>query len=324
MRACWVALIVLGSGSICVAQLSTEEAYQKLQEKQKQHQASAATQPGAPTTRSTGMVRGKLLHDAWGALVAHRFAPGIALFDRAVALDSRDAVALEGRGICHYELKQYKQADRDVEQAYNLSKHNGSSASGRQVAVALAATSSMDDNPMRAVRILRGMMEALEQDAKLDESLQNDLGIALSKANPQTRKLPYYEESRKYYMDYDQKLAQEKKDNTARWGTKWVEVATAERKWTAYQGAVAQAEQASSQYDHALLALDQGKELMVELHSLRLHSDDERIRWTKQYKQSIAGEQAARNNLANAVEHLNNVEKPPFPDRIEYDWREPQ
>lgn len=325
MHACRVVLIILGSWSACFAQLSTDEAYQKLQEKQKQRQSSAsATQPAGGTTRPSGQARGKLLHDAWDALIAHRYAPAIPMFDRALALDPKDAVALEGRGISRYELKQYKQSDHDMEQAYNLSKRSGSTGPARQTAIAFAATSSMYDNPMRAVKILRGMMEALEQDAKLDESLQNDLGIALSKANAQSRKLPYFQESLKYYMEYDQKLAQEKKDNTARWGTKWIDVATAERKWTAYQTAAAAADQAASQYDHSLLALDQGKELMIELHGLRLHSDEERIRWTNQYKQSVEGEQVAKIRLAKAVEHLNTVEKPPFPDRIEYDWREPR
>lgn len=326
MRAGWVVLMVLVSWSACFAQLSPEEAYQKLQERQKQRQAGAGatSQPAAPTTRGSGMAHGKLLHDAWDALMARRFAPATPMFDSVLALDTKDAVAYEGRAICRYEVKQYKQADRDMEQAYNLSKRSGSSGPARQTSIGLAATSSMNDNPMRSVKILRGMMEALEQDSKLDEMLQNDLGIALSKANGQSRKLPYFQESLKYYKEYDEKLAQEKKDNTARWGTKWVEVATAERKWTAYQSAAADADQAASQYDHSLLFLDQSKELMIELHSLRLHSDDERIRWTNQYKQAIVGEQASKIRLAKSIEHLNSVEKPPFPDRIEYDWREPR
>jgi len=325
MRAGWIVLIILGSWSACFAQLSPEEAYQKLQEKQKQRQAAATTQPAAPTTRTSGAVaRGKILHDAWDALIAHRYAPAIPMFDRVLTLDTKDAVAFEGRAICRYELKQYKQADRDMEQAFNLSKRSGSAGTSRQTSIGLAATSSMNDNPMRSVKILRNMMEALEQDAKLDEALQNDLGIALSKANAQSRKLPYFQESLKYYMEYDQKLAQEKKDNTARWGTQWIDVKTAERKWTAYQTAAAEVDQAASQYDHSLLALDQGKELMIELHSLRLHSDEERIRWTNQYKQAIAGEQASKLRLAKSTERLASVEKPPFPDRIEYDWREPR
>jgi len=324
MRAGGIVLVVLSCSAICFGQLSTEEAYQKLQEKQKRERAAAASQPSNPSTRPAQAARGKLLHDAWAALTAHRYAVAIPMFDKAILLDAKDSVALQGRGICRYELKQYKQADKDVEQAYSFAGKGSSAGTPRQLLVALAATSSMNDNPMRSVKILRNMMEALEQDAKLDEALQNDLGIALSKANAQSRKLPYFQESLKYYMEYDQKLAQEKKDTTARWGTQWIDVKTAERKWTAYQTAAAEADQAASHYDHSLLALDQGKELMIELHSLRLHSDEERIRWTNQYKQAIAGEQASKLRLAKSTERLAGVEKPPFPDSIEYDWREPR
>ena len=324
MRAGGIVLVVLLCSALCFGQLSTEEAYQKLKEKQKQERAAAASRPSGPSTRPSQAARGKLLHDGWNALMAHRYAVAIPMFDKAILTDPKDSVALEGRGLCRYELKQYKQADKDVEQAYSFAGKGSSTGTPRQLVIALAATSSMNDNPMRAVRLLRGMMESLEQQSKLDEQLQNFLGIALAKTNAQARKQPYFQESLKYYMEYDQKLAQEKKDNTARWGTQWIEVGTAEKKWTAYQTAAAEVDQAASAHDHSLLALDQAKELMIELHGLRLHSDEERIRWTNQYKQAIAGEAGARNRLAKAVDHLNRVEKPPFPDRIEYDWKEPQ
>ena len=326
MRAGGIVLVVLACAVNCFAQLSTEEAYQKLQEKQRQERAAAASQPSShsPTTRPSQAARGKLLHDAWDALAAHRYAVAVPMFDKAILNDPKDVIALEGRGICRYELKQYKQADKDVELAYNLSGKGSSTGAPRQLSIAVAATSSMNDNPMRAVRLLRGMMESLEQESKLDEQLQNFLGIALSKTNAQARKQPYFQESLKYYMEYDQKLAQEKKDGTSRWGTKWIDLQTAEKKWTAYQTAAAEVDQAASAHDHSLLALDQAKELMIELHGLRLHSDEERIRWTAQYKQAIAGEAGAKNRLGRAVDRLGHTEKPPFPDRIEYDWKEPQ
>jgi hypothetical protein len=325
MRAGGIVLVVLACSSVCFGQLSAEEAYQKLQEKQRQQRAAvAASQPASPATHPTQAARGKLLHDGWTALMGHRYAVAVPIFDKAVLLNSKDSVALQGRGICRYQLKQYKQADKDVEQAYGFAGKGSSSGTPRQLLIALAATSSMNDNPMRAVRLLRGTMESLEQESKLDEQLQNFLGIALSKTSPQARKQPYFQESLKYYMEYDQKLAQEKKDSTARWGTQWIELGTAEKKWTAYQTAAAEVDQAASAHDHSLLALDQAKELMIELHGLRLHSDEERIRWTNQYKQAIAGEAGAKNRLAKAVDRLSKVEKPPFPDRIEYDWKEPQ
>lgn len=316
-------LVVLMGCATCFAQLSTDEAYQRLREREKQHAAaSQPSQQAAP--RPNQAERGKLLHEAWSALMEKRYAAAIPMFDRAIAIDQKDTVAIQGRAICRYELKQYKAADRDAELAYNLSGRSGSSGPSRQEAILLAATSAMNDNPMRAVRILRGRLEALDQESKLDEQLQDFLGIALSKASAQSRKQPYFQESLKYYMDYDQKLAQDKKDGTSRWGSKWVEVGSAEKKWTEYQTAVAQAELAASAHDHSVLAVTQARENVIELHGLALHSDAERVRWTNQYKAALANEQGARVRQAKAVDHLAHVEKPPFPDRIECDWQEPR
>jgi hypothetical protein len=167
-------------------------------------------------------------------------------------------------------------------------------------------------------------MESMELDGRLDEELQNDLGIALSHANPQTKKMPLFEESLKYYVEYDKKLNAQKKDGTARWGTEWIASAEAQAKWKTYEQASTTASNAVVNADHATLARIHSYDHYLELHGLRLHSDAEIRQYMNEYKQSLLDEAAANRQMNVALEKLNKVEKPPFPDSIEHDWSEPR
>lgn len=329
MRAICVLLIVIGCCQLALAQLSPEEAYQKLQQREKERAAAAAaaaTQPAAeaePVARPSGLAVGKLLHQGWQALAEKHYGQATEIFDKAAAIDAGDANALQGRGICKYELKQPKPADKDLQKAYELSSAAGPGKVSRQLVIAAAAGSVANDNPMRAVKVLRGLMESMEQNGRLDEELQNDLGIALSHANPQTKKLPLFADSLKYYMDYDKKLNEQKKDGTARWGTKWVSTKEAEEKWKTYERASTVANDAVVNADHATLARIHSYDHYLELHGLRLHSDAEIKMYMNEYKQSLIDEAAAQKQMNKALEKLSKVDKPPFPDSIEHDWAEP-
>ena len=182
-------------------QLSSDEALQRLQERQRQRQAQAnpTTHPAAPATQPSSIALGKMSHQAWVHLTDHQYKSAIPIFDRLLKTDPKDANALEGRGICRYETEQYKQAASDLEQAVELSHKAADGSPSRQRAVAASVVAIMVDNPMRAVKLMRGLMTPLEENDKLDEELQNILGTALWRTNSQTRKLTYYEESVKYY-----------------------------------------------------------------------------------------------------------------------------
>jgi tetratricopeptide (TPR) repeat protein len=336
MRIACVALIVFGLSAFASGQISPEEAYQKLQEKQKAraaaekapHDSPAASQPAeadAPRpARGAGMTEARLLHQGWDAVAAHHYGQAVAIFDRAAAIDNADPNALMGRGICKYELKDYKAAGRDMEKAYRLADVGGPGHVSRQLVIAACAVDVMNDNPMRAVKLLRGLMEPMEQDNRLDEELQNDLGIALAHSNAQARKLPLYEEALKYYMEYDKKLNEQKKDGTARWGTQWISKEDAESKWKKYTSASDNAERASMNLDHVELALKQARDRYVDLHGLALHGTVEIQQVNDMYKQAILNEAGARRQYDKAMTRLEGVEKPPFPDRIEHDWSEPR
>ena len=330
MRAICVLLVVFGCCQFVTAQLTPEEAYQKLQERKKERAAedtAAATQPAAtvdPVVRPSGLAVGRLLHQGWEALVARRYGDASTIFDKAIAIDATDSNALEGRGICKYELKQHKPADKDLQKAYELSNVGGPGRISRQMVIAASAASLADDNSMRAAKMLRGLMESMEQNGRLDEELQNDLGIALSHANAQTKKMPLFEESLKYYLEYDKKLNAQKKDDTARWGTQWIETATAQEKWNTYEQASTTASNAVVNADHATLARIHSYDHYLELHGLRLHSDAEIRQYMNEYKQSLLDEAAANRQMNVALGKLSKVEKPPFPDRIEHDWSEPR
>jgi len=331
MRTICVLLLMLGCCQLALAQLTPEEAYQKLQEREKERAAAgaaAATQPVAASeavARPSGLAVGKLLHQGWEALSEKRYAEASTVFDKAVAIDASDANALQGRGICKYELKQAKPADKDLQHAYELSATGGPGKVSRQLVIAAAGGSVASGNPMRAVKVLRGLMESMEQDSRFDEELQNDLGIALSHANPQTKKLPLFEESLKYYMEYDKKLNAQRKDGSARWGTHWIPTSEAREKWKTYEGASDRVAQAATIADHVTLARVHAYDNYLEIKGgLRLHSDAEIYQFTNEYKRALLDEAAANKQLNKMLEKLAKVDKPPFPDSIEHDWSEPR
>lgn len=330
MRGISFLLLVVGVCQLAIAQLTPEEAYQKLQERQKERaaaEAAAATQPApaAPVVaRPNGLAVGKLLHEGWEALVEKHYAESAAIFDKAVGIDSGDANALQGRGICKYELKDNRAADKDLEKAYELSSTGGPGKVSRQLVIATAAASLANDNPMRGAKILRGLMEAMEQDSHFDEELQNDLGIALSHANAQAKQSDYFKETLKYYMAYDKKLDAQRKDGQARWGTQWIAAEDAAEKWKTYEHVSDQAAQAATIADHATLDRIHAYDHYVELHGMRLHSDAEIQQYMNEYKQSLINEGAANKQLNRMMEKLEKVAKPPFPDSIEHDWTEPR
>lgn len=330
MRSICVLLVVAGCCQFAIAQLTPEEAYQKLQEREKARAAAAAaaaTQP-APATpavvRPNGLAVGKLLHQGWEALTQKHYAEAAAFFDKAVGFDSGDANALQGRGICKYELKENKVADKDLEKAYELSSAGGPGKVSRQLVIATAAASLANDNAMRAVKILRGLMEAMEQDSHFDEELQNDLGIALSHTNAQAKQSPLFKESLKYYMDYDKKLNAQRKDGMARWGTQWIPAEDAADKWKTYEHVSDEAAEAATDADHATLNRIHAYDHYVELHGMRLHSDAEIRQYMAEYKQSLIDEAAANKQLNKMMAKLASIDKPPFPDSIQHDWSEPR
>lgn len=331
MRTICALLVITGCCQLAIAQLTPEEAYQKLQEKQKERaaaQASAATQPAPTATpavaRPSGLAIGKLLHEGWEALAEKHYAQSAAIFDKAVSIDSGDANALQGRGICKYELKENKQADKDLEKAYELSSTGGPGKVSRQLVIAAAAASVANDNAMRAVKVLRGLMMAMEQDSRFDEELQNDLGISLSHTNAQAKQSPLFQESLKYYLEYDKKLNAQRKDGMARWGTEWISADDAADKWKTYEKVSDEAGQAATNADHATLARIHSYDHYVELHGMRLHSDAEIRQYMDEYKQSLIDEAAAKKQLNKVMERLARTDKPPFPDSIEHDWQEPR
>lgn len=332
MRTIVAILVVLGCCQFTIGQLTPEEAYQRMQERKKEReaeQATAATRPApAPaeaTARPSGLEVGKLLHKGWDALVAKRYAEASAVFDKALSIDAGDVNALQGRGICKCELKEAKKADKDLQKAYELSATGGPAKVSRQLVIAASAAAVANDNAMRAVKMLRGLMEAMEQDSRFDEELQNDLGIALGHTNEQTKKLPLFQESLKYYMDYDKKLDAQRKDGTARWGTKWIPTDEAEGKWKRYESATDRVNQAATVADHARLARVHAFDNYLEIKGgLRLHGDNEIRQRTYEYNEALKNEAAANKELNKMVAHLEKVEKPPFPDSIEHDWQEPR
>jgi tetratricopeptide (TPR) repeat protein len=327
MRIALFTIWLLAATAPLCAQLSTEEAMERLRERQKARQAeqkAAATQPSqsadpAPTTRPGAIELGLMSHNAWTLLESRKYPQAAAEFDKLLKLDPKDANALEGRGICRYELNQYKSADRDAETAFNLSTKAGRSS--RQTTVAFACTSIMDENPMRAVKLIRGMLDA---GTKSDDELQNVFGTALFRANAQAQKLPYYRESLDEYLKFDHALKDQRQDGKGRWGDQWIDASEAQHNWQTYEGAVASDEKAQSDFEHATQHRVDTEDGMVKLHSLRLFGDAERAHIIATYNQAVKEEEVSKKRRDAADKHLASTSKPPFPAKLEPSWKEPR
>ena len=192
MRVLLVFALVMGWCGTALAQLTPDEAYQKLQEKKKQEVAAAASQPTAELARPSGEAVGRMIHQAWDS--PWRVVMPMPWLCSTKWSVSTPAIRSHSRacGICKYELKQYKPADQDLGRAYAVSSIGGPNRVPRQLIIASAAALVMNDNPMRAVKVLRETMKAKESNGKLDEELQNDLGIALSHVNAQAAGSPCF------------------------------------------------------------------------------------------------------------------------------------
>jgi tetratricopeptide (TPR) repeat protein len=309
------------------AQLSTDEAMQRLRERRKAREAEqhAGTQPAqaadpSPATRPSAMQIGYISHAAWQKLEAKNYKDAAGDFDKLLKLDPKDTNALEGRAICRYESNQYKTADHDAEMAYNLSARSGHTPS-RQTTLAFACTSIMDDNPMRTVKLIRGLYDS---GTKPDNELQNVLGTSLFRANAQARKLPYFQESLTEYLKNDQALKDQRHDGKGRWGDQWIESGTAEHNWQTYEGAVGADERAESDYEHATQHRVDTEDGMVKLHSMRLFGDAERAHIIAVYNQAVKEEGVAKKRRDAADKHLASTSKPPFPAKLEPNWKEPR
>jgi hypothetical protein len=278
-----------------------------------------------PGARLSGEAIGQLIHTAWDQLMAHNYSEATTLFNRAAGRDVRDSTLLTGRGISEYEIKDYKAADKDLDRAYSIAFTGGPARVSRQLAIAYIAAEVMNGNPMRGVRILEDMTKPTFKSGKLDEELQNDLGIALSHADSQAHQMELYRDALKYYMDYDKALNEQRHDGTARWGITWIKAASAAAKWQAYHDDVAAADQATVAFQRSGKVMEQANDHYQEITGgLRLHSTAEINMYTNEFHQAIAAHVAAQSQMNAAISRLKSVEKPPFPDRIEHEWTEPR
>jgi hypothetical protein len=283
------------------------------------------TTTSAPGGKLSGEAIGQMIHTAWDQLTAHNYSGAATLFNRAAGRDVRDSTLLTGKGISEYELKDYKTADKDLDRAYSIAMTGGPARVSRQLAIAYVAAEVMNGNPMRGVRILEDMTKPTFRSGKVDEELQNDLGIALSHADSQAHQMDLYRDALKYYMEYDKALNEQRHDGTARWGITWIKAPSAAAKWQAYHDDVAAADQATVAFQRSGKVMEQANDHYQEITGgLRLHSTAEINMYTNEFHQAIAAHVAAQSQMNAAISRLQNVEKPPFPERIEHEWAEPR
>jgi hypothetical protein len=318
-------------------------------ERQRQRESQA---PGTQPTSAPSPD----LHEAWGRLLAHRYYDAYPPFEQVLESNVNETIALEGRAICEYELNSLEAAQRDAQRLRVMTARMPSRA--RQVVVLSAVVAIARHQALDMLRPVREQMQSLETQGKLDEELQNILGKALWELPRDNRYRAYVQETGRYYLAYDQKLAEQKSGlrhrpaddrnyatfdpfaipTAKRWGSTWLSPDVAEEKWKRYAGAVALIDTevaVVTQADAQIVQAKQeyrdweerhGGEVKVEV-ALKGKTDDwwplELFKLKQNWKIALEHASHARSELANTIAREKSVETPPFPAKVEPVWYEP-
>jgi tetratricopeptide (TPR) repeat protein len=336
-------LVVVAGGQHAAAQVSVDEAQRRLNERQALHAAgsrpvSAPSASAAPVASDISVEQA--LHEAWDQLLSKQYADAAAGFTKVIARQPGNGSALEGRGICSYELSRYKLAAEDADRAFGFARNNPKLV--RQSAVAAAVANIGANLPLRAVRIALDTLKAEDKASVLDEEMQNVLGTAIWRCKADTRGLPLLREAGKYYMNYDEKLARArdargpryfgfdvqsvdgKNGLMRRWGTQWLASDEANLKWATYAAAVASHDAAAAAVATAVRNHENAEKVWAKLHDmLDSHALNDIDAAYRDLQSTTIAEASARDALKSADSVLQGTEGPPFPPKVQPAWAEP-
>jgi tetratricopeptide (TPR) repeat protein len=339
-----VMLVVLGASFPARAQLSVEQARQRLLERQSRRaaQSQPATAPSSASAPASveDADLGQVLHESWARLIARDYAAAMPMFSRVLKADPLNISALEGRGICNYELSNYKEASADVDRA--LARAASTPTLARQATLAAAVAAIGAGNPLRAVKLAHDSLKRMDTDKTFDEEMQNVLGTALWRCKADMRNLPWVREAGKYYMGYDARLAdkaaegkptyfgydvknvEEKNGVKRRWGTQWLPGEEADGKWQAYGNAVAAFDSAASDVNTIVAVRKLRERQYADVRDItRQGGLDEFKATADNLRDAQLAESTARETLKTAAEVLQKIDGPPFPAKLEPAWAEP-
>lgn len=241
------------------------------------------------------------------ALARERYADALDAFKDAIRLDAKSAEAFHGAGLASYYLGKPNDAVAFLEKAYALT--NGAE---RRIAFNLAAA-SLKPNPMRAAKVARDYL-ARSPDGG-DERMLDLLGAALNRAEDKTT--GYYAEARKFYFDYQQRMASKRGDGKRRWGTEWMPASAAASRWQAYEAKASAAAALRKDAERAEQQLKREEDRAKDvLYGMMLRSEKEQRDARARLKSAVENRNRVRARLKQAESQLDAVEKPPFPTDV--------
>jgi tetratricopeptide (TPR) repeat protein len=336
-------VVVVAASRHAVAQVSVDEAQRRLIEREA-HRAAQSRPASAPSASADPVASDvsmeQALHEAWDQLLSKQYAEAAARFTQVIARQPRNVSALEGRGICSYELSRYKLAVEDADKAFGFARNNPKVV--RQAALAAGVANMRANLPLRAVRIALEALKSEDKASVLDEEMQNVLGTAIWRCKADMRGLPLVREAGKYYMNYDEKLARarnsrspryfgfevqnvdEKNGLMRRWGTQWLPSEEANAKWVTYAAAVASRDAAINSLATAVQNRQKAERACAGMYDLsEKHSMFDINRANLDLQSKTIAEASAGDALKSADSVLQGTEGPQFPLKVEPVWAEP-
>jgi tetratricopeptide (TPR) repeat protein len=241
------------------------------------------------------------------ALEEANFAEALKAFKTAAASESKSGqgMALHGMGLAQYHAKDKNSGIATLEKAL--------SASPNRAIVHNVAIVHLKTNPMRSAKFLRDWLS--RKDAPLDEPLQNVLGVALSNAgSTEARKGQMFVDTRKFYADYDLKLAIDHGGGLKRWGVNWIHAETADKNWKQAMDRSREVDALDKDVAKAVYRSKKAHEKLGDLHrSFGLNPEWKYRAAQRGLSEAVASQRALEQQLSKAQAAFKNTEMPVFP-----------
>lgn len=259
-----------------------------------------ATPPASPL--EAAMRRGKQL------MAEERYEEALEAFQEAAKIDAKASRVLHAVGLAYYHIGREKEAIAHLEKA--LAATGGQD---RRVVFNLATANLKDENPMRAVKVIRDYLSRPKSPP--DEILHQLLGTALTKY--EDKSATYYLDCRKFFFAYQQKLESKRKDGKRLWGTEWIPASAAQSRWQEYQKWADAAEELRREVGRAEVMKERAKDSYNDIvHGFALRSNAEKQAAADKLEAAVKKERDLRKRHREAQAALGRTEKPPFPTDV--------
>jgi hypothetical protein len=260
-----------------------------------------ATRPAAATEPAEHVIS-----RAYEMITADKFDEARAALEPLVKRDPNNARANLGYGYALLRIARVKDALPALEKAY------AAQPADRTLVLTLASA-LQEENPMRGVRVLRDYMAAPAR--PVDEELQNALGSILNRAarDVKVNKEGFFQDSREFYMTYDQRLNEAHGRGEKHWGAQWIPAKDADKKWEIVTSRQKKFIEASKTAELSTRATAKAKDhLQFVNNGFGLHGTRERQRALDDYEGAVVTERHAYQEFKRAEQSLDKAEQPPF------------